>query len=120
MHRVLAAGKGERVVWLAARASGEGDHVIGSEQDLLGYIEPEPERPNRHVRIRERPEADLRCVGVAMDVPFFARTRVAGDAKRAAHEYPSLEQPRQGWLAEDRDGQVCQRAERYEGDLAGS
>ena len=53
-----------------------------------------------------------------MDVPLGRRRGVAGDAVGAAHQHPAAEEPRQVRLALERDGEVRERAERHERDLA--
>ena len=63
-------------------------------------------------------EDDLRRLGVAVDVPLGRRGRVARDAERPAHQRVALEQAGERRLAQDREGEIRERAERHERDLA--
>ena len=64
-------------------------------------------------------EDDLRRVRVAVDVPLGGRRRVAGHAEGAAHEHAAPEQAGAGRLAQHGDGEVRERPERDQRDLAG-
>ena len=56
---------------------------------------------------------------VDVHVPLARRRRVARAAERAAHEDVAREQVRERGLPLQRDGEIRERPERHEGDLAG-
>ena len=113
---MLPGAQRDRVVRPAAGPSGEPDDVIGQDPRLLGHVQAQPEREDGGRS--ERIDDDLRGLGVAVDVPFGRRRRVAWDPERATHEHQSAKESRELRLALECDGQVRHRAERDQGQLA--
>ncbi len=83
------------------RASGRGDRRIGA--DRVG-----PGAQHDPCRLR-----------VAVQVPLAGRGRVAGHAEGPTHAHVSAEQPGEGRLAFEGQGEVRQRTERDQRDLTG-
>ena len=99
--------------------------MLRGELRPLGDVQAERARAGRRAAARRSAhpgpgaQDDRQRLRVDARVPFGRRCRVARRAVGAAHHHEAREQPRQLGLAEDRDRDVRQRAQRDERDLAG-
>ena len=98
--------------------------MVGNDLRAFRDVEAQRDRPrDRRIRLaggRPGIEHDLRCVRIDVDVPLGRRGRVAGRAVGAAHQHVAAVEAGQLGLAQNRDGEVRQRAEGHEGEFARS
>ena len=98
----------------------------GRNRDLLGDVEAQRQRQggrSRDARRHGRAHARRRAFAasrVDVDVPLARRRRVARAAEGAAHQDVAAEEARERGLPLQRDGEIRERPEGHERDLAGS
>ncbi len=114
----------KRVVRRAARPARHRHNVLRADPGALGDVEAEGDWPlDGRVGVERRGprgEADPCRLGVAMDVPLRRRRRVALRPERPTHKDVPAKQPRERRFAFERDGQVRERSECDQRDLARS